>query len=164
MARRKQPVAIRHDLQRLFVRGVLLCAAGVFAGWALGEMVAVDRTDTIPAGLSSFSELSANPEAHAGSPEGDSSPCLDCADSYGATMRLRAARAERMDGAVRALGAVDQTETVDPPDDGYRYGGRFPDAASPDVHRQGTTRAESPLPNTRIEAPRDAPPPTPDTD
>lgn len=133
MARRKQPTAIRLDLQRLFVRGVLLCTAGVFMGWALGEMIAVDRNDAIPASLSSFSDLSSNPKALAAPPADGSPPCLDCADSYGATMRLRAARAERMDAAIRELGAIDaEGATAERPTDGYRYGGRFPDPTDAD--------------------------------
>jgi hypothetical protein len=78
----------------------------------------------------SYSRLSANPDAVA--PQGGGAvPCLDCANSYGVAIRLRAHRDDRMiDDAFRELGAVD----VDPPiladaSDDYRYGGRFPDPA-----------------------------------
>ncbi|MBK6414665.1 hypothetical protein [Sphingopyxis sp.] len=83
-----------------------------------------------------FSHLSANPDAAVG-PAVIAAPCLDCRDSYGVAARLRADRENRMSDEFRELGAVD----LDPPapsepDDGYRYGGRFPDPPPRESNRR----------------------------
>ncbi len=93
----------------------------------LGEMAAVSRLGSGPHAPASFSNLSANPGAVAPDGEG-AAPCVDCADSYGVAMRLRAQRDDRMSDEFRELGSV-ETDTAPWPDprDDYRYGGRFPD-------------------------------------
>jgi hypothetical protein len=105
----------------------MLALAGIGGGMMLGEMVVGGRARGISAETSSFSRLSANPDALV--PQGKGAPpCSDCVDSYGVAMRMRAHRDDRMSDEFRALGAVD----IDPPTrtdpvDDYRYGGRFPD-------------------------------------
>ncbi|WP_439568207.1 hypothetical protein [Sphingopyxis sp.] len=101
--------------------------AGTIAGMLLGEMVAGPLAEQRASAAASFSRLSANPDAQMAQGEG-AAPCFDCPDSYGVAARLRAARDQRMSDEFRELGAVE----LDPPapadpDDGYRYGGRFPD-------------------------------------
>ncbi|HJS10657.1 hypothetical protein [Sphingopyxis sp.] len=110
------------------IRWLALALAGVTGGVLLGEMAVGARLGGGGSEAASYSRLSANPGALA--PQGSgAAPCLDCADSYGVAMRLRAHRDDSMrDEAFRELGAVD----ADPPiladaDDAYRYGGRFPD-------------------------------------
>lgn len=127
MARKLSFAASRRTGARLF-RWSALALAGVAGGLLLGEMAAGTRLGGRTDGPASYSHLSGNPDALA--PQGGGAPpCLDCADSYGVALRLRAHRDDRMrDDAFRELGAVD----VDPPmladaDDDYRYGGRFPD-------------------------------------
>ena len=127
MARKLSFAASRRTGARLF-RWSALLLAGVTGGALLGEMAAGTRLGRETGGPASYSHLSANPDALA--PQGSgAAPCLDCADSYGVAIRLRAHRDEMMsDDAFRELGAVD----VDPPiladaADDYRYGGRFPD-------------------------------------
>lgn len=103
----------------------------------LGEMVAgpILEKRVAATGSASFSHLSANPDAQMAQGTG-AAPCLDCPDSYGVAARLRSDRDQRMSDEFRELGAVD--DYVDPPmptdpDDGYRYGGRFPDPAPRDA-------------------------------
>ena len=75
---------------------------------------------------SSYAELTGNPDATRVEilPV---EPCYGCADSYGASMRLKSAREEdRMDGEFRELGAVAIDYASEPADD-YRYGGSFDD-------------------------------------
>ncbi|MBJ7441026.1 MAG: hypothetical protein JHD35_18665 [Sphingopyxis sp.] len=111
---------------RLF-RWSALALAGVTGGMLLGEMAAGTRLGSGMGEPATYSHLSANPDA-AAPPAGGTAPCLDCRDSYGVAARLRADRESRMSNEFRDLGTV----ALDPPapgepDDGYRYGGRFPD-------------------------------------
>ncbi|GGJ62610.1 hypothetical protein CDQ92_11930 [Sphingopyxis bauzanensis] len=111
---------------RLF-RWSALALVGVTGGMLLGEMTVGTKSGSGIAEPATYSHLSTNPDA-AAPPVGGAAPCLDCRDSYGVAARLRADRESRMSDEFRELGAVD----LDPPapsepDDGYRYGGRFPD-------------------------------------
>jgi hypothetical protein len=116
-----------------FFRWSMLAVAGVCGGMALGEMAAGTRLQAGGDGSASYAHLSANPDALV--PPGDATnPCPGCADSYGVAARMRAERDSRMGDEFRELGAVDvDVDTSFPadPDDDYRYGGRFPDPASP---------------------------------
>ncbi len=101
----------------------------------LGDMAASTRLGSGGGDPASYSRLSANPDALV--PLGENAPaCLDCADSYGAAMRLRAHQdrraSDRMSDEFRELGVVDvdPPTSVEPADD-YRYGGRFPDLDPP---------------------------------
>ena len=127
MARKLSFVASRNAGVWLF-RLSVLARAGVTGGMLLCEIAGGTRLGGGTGGPASYAHLSANPDALA--PQGSgTAPCLDCADSYGVAIRLRAHRDDRMrDDAFRELGTVD----VGPPiladmDDGYQYGGRFPD-------------------------------------
>jgi hypothetical protein len=144
MARKLSFAASRGTSARLF-RWSALLLAGVTGGAFLGEMAAGTRLGRETGEPASYSHLSANPDALA--PQGSGAvPCLDCADSYGVAMRLRAHRDEMMsDDAFRELGAVD----VDPPiladaADDYRYGGRFPDPEPAAATTGGDPRADMP--------------------
>ncbi|WP_431561669.1 hypothetical protein [Sphingopyxis sp.] len=113
------------------MRWSAIALAGVTGGALLGEMATGTRLGGGSGEPASYSRLSANPDALA--PQGGgAAPCLDCADSYGVAIRLRAHRDDQIsDDAFRELGTVD----VDPPiladaSDDYRYGGRFPDPAT----------------------------------
>ena len=120
----------------LLVRFLLLALAGALAGVLLGEEsaepLAAARIGDYPG---SYAEYSANPEARVAQGE-TAAPCFACPDSYGVAARLRAERESRMASAFRELGAVDLDAPLPdeparkPADDGYRYGGRFPDPAS----------------------------------
>jgi hypothetical protein len=126
MAKKFSFAASRHSGVRLF-RWSALALVGVTGGMLLGEMTVGTRSGSGIGEPATYSHLSANPDA-AAPPVGGAAPCLDCRDSYGVAARLRADRESRMSDEFRELGAVD----VDPPesgelDDGYRYGGRFPD-------------------------------------
>ena len=126
MARKLSFVASRHRGVRLF-RWSALALAGVAGGMLLGEMTVGTRSGSGIGEPATYSHLSANPDA-AAPPVGGAAPCLDCRDSYGVAARLRADRESRMSDEFRDLGTVD----LDPPasgepDEGYRYGGRFPD-------------------------------------
>lgn len=128
MKRKLSFAASRSPGHRL-VRWVFVALAGTIVGLMLGEMVARPMLEKRAAAAASFSRLSANPDAQM-TPSAGAAPCLDCPDSYGVAIRLRSDREQRMSDEFRELGAVD----VDPPvpadiDDGYRYGGRFPDPA-----------------------------------
>lgn len=117
----------RHSGARLF-RWSALAFAGVVGGMLLGEMAAGKRLGSGPAEGTPYSHLSANPDASA-PVMADAAPCLACPDSYGVAARLRADRESRMSNEFRDLGAVDldPRPLSEPVDDGYRYGGRFPD-------------------------------------
>lgn len=105
---------------------------GVIGGAVLGEMAVGKRLGRGSDAPASYSHLSANPGALVAPDEGAAAPCPGCADSYGVAARLRADRENRMDDAFRDLGAVDiDMPPPEPADDGYRYGGRFPDQPSP---------------------------------
>lgn len=129
--KRKQP-ASRNILARRWTLGVLLAAAGLAGGALLGTLVVgggLRGGDRTP----SFADLSANPDALVADHQSQS-PCLDCADSYGASARLRAERTDRMDEPFRELGKVDvDAAPVAEAADDYRYGGRFPDPEPPMV-------------------------------
>ncbi len=116
----------RHNGARLF-RWSALTLAGVVGGVLLGEMAAGERLGSSAAEGTSYSHLSANPDAGAPVISG-AAPCLVCPDSYGVAARLRAERENRMSNEFRDLGAVDLDPRLlgDSDDDGYRYGGRFP--------------------------------------
>ncbi|OHD06909.1 hypothetical protein [Sphingopyxis sp. RIFCSPHIGHO2_12_FULL_65_19] len=109
------------------LRWSLLAFVGIIGGIWLGEMAAGSRPRGGSSDVASFSRLSANPDALVAESDG-TDPCLDCADSYGVAMRLRANSDDRMSDEFRALGEIktDEPTPADPQDD-YRYGGRFPD-------------------------------------
>ncbi len=135
MARKLSFAASRHSGVRLF-RWSALALAGVTGGMLLGEMAAGTRLGSRMGEPATYSHLSANPDA-AGPPAGGAAPCLDCRDSYGVAARLRADRESRMSNEFRDLGTV----ALDPPapgeaDDGYRYGGRFPDPPPRETSRR----------------------------
>lgn len=158
MARRKHSAASRNGGAARLILWPLLLLAGVGAGLVLGEFAAGQRVATSSGDIAPFSRLSANPDAVVAQGEGAPS-CVDCTDSYGAGLPLRGSRDSRMSAEFRELGAVE----VDPPapadiDDGYRYGGRFPDpnppaweemqddglSASPDAPPSGETSLPQP--------------------
>jgi hypothetical protein len=135
MATKLSFAASRHRGVRLF-RWSALAFAGVSGGMLLGEMAVGPRLGGGIGEAATYSHLSANPDA-AAPPPGGATPCLDCRDSYGVAARLRADRESRMSDEFRELGAVD----LDPPasgepDDGYRYGGRFPDPPPREASRR----------------------------
>lgn len=126
MARKLSVVASRHSGVRLF-RWSALALTGVAGGMLLGEMTVGTRSGGGIGEPATYSHLSANPDA-AAPPAGGAAPCFDCRDSYGVAARLRADRESRMSDEFRDLGAVDvNPSAIGEPDDGYRYGGRFPD-------------------------------------
>lgn len=119
-------MASRHSGVRLF-RWSALALTGVAGGMLLGEMTVGTRSGGGIGEPATYSHLSANPDA-AAPPAGGAAPCFDCRDSYGVAARLRADRESRMSDEFRDLGAVDvNPSAIGEPDDGYRYGGRFPD-------------------------------------
>jgi hypothetical protein len=121
----------------------MLALAGTVGGMMLGEAVVGNRTNGLSSEGSSYSRLSANPDALV--PQGEAAPpCPDCADSYGAALRLRAHRDARMSDEFRELGAVDVDPPLpaDPVDD-YRFGGRFPDP-EPDDQQVAEIRTLTP--------------------
>ncbi len=126
MARKLSVVASRKAGVWLF-RLSVLALAGLAGGMMLGEMAVGTRLGGRADEPASYSHLSANPDALV--PQGSATaPCLDCADSYGVALQLRAHRDDGMSEEFRRLGAVD----INPPiladaGDDYRYGGRFPD-------------------------------------
>lgn len=131
MTRRRHPAASRDDAAARIFRWLLLLIAGTGGGMLLEDLVIGNRPGSASTDSGSFSRLSANPDAMVAQGEG-APPCLDCADSYGVGVRMRADRGDRMSDEFRELGAVE----LDPPatadiDDGYRYGGRFPDTEPP---------------------------------
>jgi hypothetical protein len=130
MGKKLSFTASRNPAARM-LRWLLLALVGVVGGMMLGEMAASTRLGRISDEPATYAHFSANPDALV--PQGEVAPdCIGCADSYGAAMRLRAHRDDRMSDEFRELGAVE----VDPPApvepaDGYRYGGRFPDPEPP---------------------------------
>ena len=133
------PPATRARRQRRWLWLAGLGAAGVLAGIALAEMT-VSELGRQPDGIAaSPAARSANPDAATTGSMDTVAPCLDCRDSYAVAVRMRAERKARMDAAFRELGVVEAgadlpaaPRSQEPPDDGYRYGGRFPDAAPGD--------------------------------
>ena len=130
MAKRKHAVSSRDRGHRL-LRWLLLVTAGLGSGWLLGEMAA-ENLNSVRAGAdTSYSGLSANPDASAPVTLPQDA-CLDCPDSYGVAVRMRAVREQRMDDAFRELGAVDADGMpADEPAGEYHYGGRFADSDAP---------------------------------
>jgi hypothetical protein len=124
---RKLSVAASRNVGIRLFRWSALALVGAMGGMMLGEMAVGKRLVGQAGEHASYSHLSANPGALM--PQGDgAAPCVDCADSYGVALRLRAHRDDRMSDEFRELGAVD----IEPPlradaRDDYRYGGRFPD-------------------------------------
>lgn len=112
---------------------------GAIGGIALGNLTigggGEQADDT-----SSYAELTGNPDAT----RVESlpvEPCYGCADSYGASLRLKSAREDRMDGEFRELGAVAIDYASEPADD-YRYGGSFDDpGAAPAIAMQSPVPA-----------------------
>lgn len=144
MTRKLSFAASRHNGVRLF-RWSALALAGVTGGMLLGEMAIGTRWRSAMDEPATYSRLSANPDA-AAPPVSGAAPCLDCRDSYGVATRLRASRESRMSNEFRQLGAVD----LDPSapgalDDGYRYGGRFPDPPMRETNGQGQDAPTVPI-------------------
>ncbi len=110
------------------LRLLLLALVGTICGALLGEMVAGQRLSGGSSEPAAYSRLSANPDAAATQAIGGEDPCIGCPDSYGVAARLRAERHGRIDDAFRALGSVNPEAAIDERNDGYRYGGRFPDS------------------------------------
>lgn len=145
MFRKLSFAASRATGKRLF-RWSIVALIGIVGGGFLGEMVAAPLAGLRGGDTGSFSSLSANPNASV--VEGQSGlplPCLDCPDSYGVAAKLRSDREQRMSDEFRELGAV----AVDPPsmtdvDDGYRYGGRFPDPPPPAMRVETTPETSGP--------------------
>ncbi|MDO9370019.1 MAG: hypothetical protein Q7T68_15745 [Sphingopyxis sp.] len=131
MVRRRYSAAIRDSGAARLLRWLVLALAGtgvgLGGGMMLGELTIGNLTDGQTDKTSTFSSLSANPDALV--PQGEAAPpCPDCSDSYGVAMRLHAEHDTRISDAFRELGAVDlDRPTPVDPDDGYRFGGRFPD-------------------------------------
>ncbi len=119
----------------MVLRLTLLALVGTICGALLGEMVAGQRLGNRAYEPATYSGLSANPDAAAPPAIGED-PCPMCPDSYGVAAHLRAERQDRMDNAFRSLGSIEPEMPAEEIDDGYRYGGRFPD-------REIDSRAES---------------------
>ncbi len=134
----------------LLVRLLLFALAGALAGVLLGEEsaepLAAARVGDNPA---SYAQYSANPDARV--PQGETAaPCFACPDSYGVAARLRAERESRMADAFRELVDFDAPlpgePAPEPNDDGYQYGGRFPDPA-PEIETPNVETESSPSPS-----------------
>ncbi len=161
MARRRHSAASRDDAAARIFRWLLLLIAGTGGGMLLGDLVIGNRPGSASTDSGSFSRLSANPDAMVAQGEG-APPCLDCADSYGVGIRMRADRGDRMSNEFRELGAVE----LDPPatadiDDGYRYGGRFPDPEPPAKDDTTDIVETLPVPTDDGVPPPDETPPMP---
>lgn len=129
MARERKPAASRGTARRAALIAALI-AVGLAAGGALGMLAVGGGLRGDAADPPSFAGLSSNPDALVADDGVSAVPCPGCADSYGVGARLRAAREQRASEAFRQLGTVDvEDRTADEPEDGYRYGGRFPDTA-----------------------------------
>ncbi len=130
MVKKRKPPASRNIIARRWTFGIALAIAGLAGGALLGTLVVgggLRGGDSTP----SFADLSANPDALVADDQSQP-PCFNCADSYGASARLRAERTDRMDEPFRELGRVDvDTAPLAEPVDAYRYGGRFPDPEPP---------------------------------
>lgn len=112
------------------VRLLLLVLAGLCGGMLLGNLATGSGRPGTLSDRQPFSSLSSNPDA-ALPPPADADSCLSCPDSYGVAARMRADREKRMGGTFRELGYVDPDGiALDDEEDGYRYGGRFPDPAT----------------------------------
>lgn len=134
MARKLSVAEHRRAGIRLFFWAAL-ALAGIAGGVLLGEMAVGTRLGDGARDSASYSRLSANPDALVPGGDAPSPACPGCADSYGVAARLRAERDDRMSDEFRALGAVDAEHMLapEPTDDGYRYGGRFPDPPDADA-------------------------------
>lgn len=154
---RKYSYSTRRRIGGLLLRGLLMLLIGVICGWLLGNLVAESRLGNTPTDPLPFSQMSANPDA-AATPAISVAPCLGCPDSYGVAAQIPANRAHRMNDAFRALGTDDPDAALSPADDdGYQYGGRFPDTPAqesapalserpdrlPDASRDKTDRGAS---------------------
>lgn len=155
MVKRRQGAVIRGLARQSWLRWIIFGATGVFAGWMLGEMAVDGQLYLAPdASTSSFADFSANPEALA--PQGETpAPCIDCPTSYGAVARMRAARAERMDDALRQLGEADPDlmRTPAEPVDDYRFGGGFPDDGGSERDPSPPERLPGPPSASRLDEP-----------
>lgn len=104
------------------------------AGALLGKMVVGDRLRIAGSDIRSFASLSANPDA--ATPDSVAGTiCDNCPDSFGIGARLGRERAEQDYAYPYApvtlggpsSGSSQAIADVPPVDDGYQYGGRFPD-------------------------------------
>ena len=133
MAAKRRPPSSRDRLNRRLTFGLIVTLAGLGAGALLAFIVIGQGLRGKNSGPASFSNLCANPKA-AVADASSAPPCLDCADSYGVGARLRAERESRLSDPFRRLGEVDEDAPMPSPEeanDGYRYGGRFPDPPRP---------------------------------
>lgn len=162
MARQRHSPASRDGGAARLIRWPLLLLAGIGGGLLLGEFAAGGRTAAYSSDAGSFSRLSANPDAMVAdgiATEGDgAAPCFDCPHGQGIGIPVRRSRDDRMDAEFRELGAVDIGPPAPAdPDDGYRYGGRFPDPepgewdGMPDDRESvSTATGDAPLPSDAI--------------
>jgi hypothetical protein len=128
MVKKRKPPVSRNIIARRWTLGLLLAVAGLAGGALLGAIVVGGGLRGKGDAPASFADLSANPAALAADGSSPQPACLDCADSYGVGLQLRTERGSRMDEPFRRLGQVDiDAAPIDTADDGYRYGGRFPD-------------------------------------
>lgn len=133
MAAKRRPPSSRDRLNRRLAFGLIVALDGLGAGALLAFIVIGQGLGGKGSGSASFSDLSANPKAAVADATA-AAPCRDCADSYGVGARLRAERESRLSDPFRRLGEVDEDASMSSPeeaDDGYRYGGRFPDPPRP---------------------------------
>lgn len=147
MARRGHPLASREQRQRRITFWLLLVVGAMFGGALLGKMSVGDRLRVVGSETRPFSSLSANPDAATPDRLVDMD-CVGCPDSFGIGARLGRNRADdsyaypyapvTLGGEASA--APKEIANVEPVDDGYRYGGRFPDPA-PDKPRPTSLRS-----------------------
>ena len=133
MAAKRRLPSSRDRLGHRLAFGLIVIVAGLGAGALLAVIVIGRGLGGKGPGSASFADLSANPKA-AVADATSAPPCLECADSYGVSARLRAERENRLSEPFRRLGEVDEGAAAPPPegaDDDYRYGGRFPDPPRP---------------------------------
>jgi len=153
MARKEFPPS-RDRIVRTSLWVLGLCIAGLGGGSLLG-MIAIGQGlgihgDSPP----SFTDLSANPDAHVGAMAEATPYCPDCADSYGIAAQLRAEQDRRMSDPFRRLGEVDADILVPPPEpEPYRYGGRLPDPEPRDMPVLSVAAVDASPPSVAIDAP-----------
>ena len=130
MAQRKPRAAIRDARLARPVRWLALALAGAIAGLLLGELVAGGRIDANDGAIresSGYAGFSANPDAMVADARAVPA-CTNCADSYGASARLRARRAEQAEAGLPEPDVTDSEAMLpEPAADDYRYGGGFPE-------------------------------------
>ena len=124
---RKYSYSTTRKAGTIVLRLILLVLVGTVGGALLGNMIAGQRLSSGLTAPAAYPRLSANPDAAATQAITDDG-CIGCLDSYGVAAPLRAERQGRMNDAFWALGPVDPEAMIDESDDGYRYGGRFPDS------------------------------------